>query len=46
LEIRMKYVIGIGALIIAVLIIIAIIPQKDCAGNNTWKTSETCQTGK
>jgi hypothetical protein len=35
----------VGAVVAAILII-AIIPQEDCAGNKTWKTSETCQTGK
>jgi hypothetical protein len=31
-----------GALLI-ILLIIAAVPDKDCAGNNTWKTSEVCK---
>ena len=39
----------VGLIIAAALAVIAIsaaMPEKDCAGNNTWKTSEVCQTGK
>ncbi len=32
--------------IAAVIALAAILPEKDCAGNNTWKTAEVCQTDK
>jgi hypothetical protein len=38
-----KWIVGlvVGAAL-AVILIAAIVPGQDCAGNNTWKTSEVC----
>ena len=37
---------AIVAVVIGVIVASAVIPEKDCAGNNTWKTSEVCPSGK
>jgi hypothetical protein len=41
-----KVLIGIGIIILAVIVAAAVIPEKDCAGNSTWKKAEVCHTGK
>ena len=42
----MKLLIGIGAIILAVIVAAAVIPEKDCQGNNTWDKDKVCTTGK
>lgn len=43
---QVKYIIGVVIAIAIALAVIAIVPDKDCAGNNTWKTAEVCHNGK
>jgi hypothetical protein len=43
---QVKVLIGIGIIILAVIVAAAVIPEKDCAGNSTWKKAEVCHTGK
>lgn len=38
--------IAIGAIIIVVIAWNAIVPEKDCAGNNTWDKEKVCATTK
>lgn len=39
-----KWILGIiVAGVVLVIAISAAVPEKDCAGNNTWKTSEVCK---
>ena len=42
-----KWIVGIAiAIPVLIIVISAIVPEKDCAGNNTYRTAEVCQTGK
>ena len=39
-----KWTVGIiVAAALAVIVVSAVVPEKDCAGNNTYRTAEVCQ---
>lgn len=39
-----KWIVGlIIAVAVTVIVVSAVVPEKDCAGNSTWKTSEVCK---